>query len=248
MSKNSRFFDLCCGAGSVFLEMINSGVPQNRVVVADIAPIGAVWELIGNGQFDIDYFSKLIDSIPNERELIKEYLENLSKEPIDFNYPYPYLLLQAGSFGSKQIWINNGKWKNLSFRNYWMPTQESKRRSPVNPMMPMPKTLLDRMSILSNKLIGLKAYNRDIFSIIEDIKEEDIVYVDPPYQDSTGYMKDFDIVELVDKLRGRAKKVFISEGKKILDKAVLISSPRLKGGISGKRKTSVEEWLNILEK
>ena len=64
---------------------------------------------------------------------------------IEFHIVYDYLLLQAGAFGSKWIGIEGNKWTNNTFRSYWLPTETSNRKSPVNPMMPLPNTLYERV-------------------------------------------------------------------------------------------------------
>ena len=82
-----------------------------------------------NGEFDLKEFREEIDKLP-DTPYIQQYLQELSDKPVDEDKKvYHYLLLQSGAFGSKQIWEENGKWKNNTFRSYWMPTETSNRRS-----------------------------------------------------------------------------------------------------------------------
>ena len=111
-----------------------------------------------------------VEIVDFEKELkdIQKYLQELSNQYVDFSkLEYHYLLLQSGSFGSNQIWIENNRWKNNSFRSYWLPTETSNRRSPVNPMMPMPSTLYNRVKDIVEYLGGnINAMNMKTVAII----------------------------------------------------------------------------------
>ncbi len=212
---------------------------------------GAFWQSVANCEFEISAFQKEVEKIPRI-EHIQSYLKELSDIPVDKeNYIYHYLLLQSGAFGSKQIWIENNKWKNNTFRGYWLPTETSSRRSPVNPMMPMPNTLLERVSEIVEGLSGrINAINADVFRclyIFDELKTNNaVIYIDPPYQNTTGYKDVFDVYELYALIWNNVP-FYISEGEKLKTshKAWCISKGRLKGNISGDRsKKPTEEWLN----
>jgi len=103
------------------------------------------------------------------------------------------LLLQSASFGAKPIWISQfgtNKWENCSFRNYWQPTLTSNRRSPVNPMMPMPETLLERAKLICKKMKGVIGIKTS--ACIMHPEENTVIYIDPPYKGRTKYMMDMD--------------------------------------------------------
>ena len=218
---------------------------------------GDFWRDIANDEFDIGVFREEIDKLPNA-ENIQSYLKELSERPVDEDkMVYHYLLLQAGSFGSKQIWIEENKWKNNSFRSYWTPTKTSNRKSHVNPMMPMPDTLYDRVENIVNSLSGcIVASKEDVFKVIYRLEEEQkngdnniIIYIDPPYSNTTGYKENFDIYELKKQILSTFNNlsVYISEAYEMngVKSTYLLSSGRLKGNISGEtKKTPVEEWLN----
>lgn len=241
------FYDLCCGSGAVSLEMINRGY---SVIMVDKGPFGSVWESIGNNEFNIDIFKREIEKLPDVLE-IQGYLKELSNQPIDKNlFIYHYLLLQAGAFGSKQIWVKEGKWCNNTFRSYWLPTETSNRKSPVNPMMPMPETLYDRICKIITYSEKIKGYNIDIFDSIDIIKKDNrrkVIYIDPPYKNTTGYFETFDIYEVLKELQGEV--VYISEGC-LLDNcdSIVLSEGRSKGNVNGVvKKQGVCEVLNILK-
>lgn len=243
-------FDLCCGSGAISLEALSR---EKQVVMIDKNFYGLFWELIGNGKFDLNVFHNEIHKLP-EVDKIQDYLKNLSNQPIDLDFVvYHYLLLQAGAFGSKQIWAEGGEWKNNTFRSYWMPTESSNRRSPVSPMMPMPKTLYDRVAALTNLSANIKGYYIDVFNskeIIDSNKGKKVIYIDPPYKKTTGYKENFDIDELISYLPNNVS-IYVSEGYKMQGskESWLLSEGRNKGNISGTvKKKPVEEWLNYFYK
>ena len=96
-----------------------------------------------------------------------------------------------------------------------MPTETSSRRSPVNPMMPMPNTLYKRVEDIVNCLGGnINAINTDISEIKWNFDNNSIVYIDPPYKNTTMYGSDFDyekfIIDNYDNVN-----IYVSEGYKM---------------------------------
>ena len=173
INDDTKFLDLCCGSGAISLELINRGFNPNNITMIDNGCFGQFWQDIANGEFDLDIFKREIENLPN-LENIQSYLKKLSDLPVDKDkMVYHYLLLQAGAFGSKQIWIENNKWKNNTFRSYWLPTETSNRRSPVNPMMPMPNTLYNRVESIVKQLSGsIIASKESVFDAVYRIDEE----------------------------------------------------------------------------
>lgn len=159
-----------------------------------------------------------------------------------------YLILQAGSFGGKQIFDNGNKFSNTSFRSYWEPTATSSRRSPVNPMMPMPSTLLSRTKSIVSEMSAIKACHTyaeyvDFDKIRNDSQGEVVLYIDPPYTGTTGYKDTIDLNAIIGKAKERGFHVYVSEYMP-LSKDFLLLSKTLKGGISGSRKGNMEEYLS----
>lgn len=254
INDDTKFFDLCCGSGAISLELINRGFNPNNITMIDNGCFGQFWQDIANGEFDLDIFKREIENLPN-LENIQSYLKKLSDLPVDEDkMVYHYLLLQAGAFGSKQIWIENNRWKNNTFRSYWLPTETSNRRSPVNPMMPMPNTLYNRVEAIVEQLSGIITASREsVFDAVYRIDEERnkgnkniIIYIDPPYANTTGYKETFDIYSLEGQIWSTSP-IYISEGYKMqgASESYLLSVGRTKGNISGEaKKKPTEEWLN----
>ena len=254
INDDTKFFDLCCGSGAISLELINRGFNPNNITMIDNGCFGQFWQDIANGEFDLNIFKREIENLPN-LENIQSYLKKLSDLPVDEDkMVYHYLLLQAGAFGSKQIWIENNRWKNNTFRSYWLPTETSNRRSPVNPMMPMPNTLYNRVEAIVEQLSGsIIASRESVFDAVYRIDEERnkgnkniIIYIDPPYANTTGYKETFDIYSLEGQIWSTSP-IYISEGYKMqgASESYLLSVGRTKGNISGEaKKKPTEEWLN----
>jgi site-specific DNA-adenine methylase len=114
--KNKSFYDLCCGSGAITLEVYNQDLSFKNLFMCDISVWGDFWKSIGDGTFLQEMFEIYLKNVPEDKDKIKEYLESIYKaspyDGVELSHVYRFLLLQAGSFGGKQIWIENGKWKN----------------------------------------------------------------------------------------------------------------------------------------
>jgi len=243
MQPRGRFCDVACGSGAISIELVRRGHRPEDIAMIDKGPYGLFWEAVGRGSFSLARFLEHISDIPSDPTLIHDHLVELSRQPVDDDAVYVYLILQAGSFGGKAIWISDNQWKNTSFRSYWLPTETSNRRSPVNPMMPMPMTLYGRVARLCDAMIGIRGYCRDVLSFKG--LNADVIYVDPPYEDTTGYggmLRWQDVAALAQS----GACVYVSEGKPLSGSATLIDEGRAKGGISGERKQINQEWLSLI--
>ena len=137
------------------------------------------------------------------------------------------------------------KWcKAGGFRDYWLPTATSNRRSPVNPMMPMPDTLLDRTKILCDVCRGVHGYQMDVFNILPKIPEEGaIIYIDPPYDGTCQYGYNFNLNEFMSELTEKTYcPILVSEAKILSDEYIELNVNTSKGMRS---KNSKHEYLNI---
>lgn len=243
--------DVCCGGGSVSIEFINKGLHPENIYMFDSGAIGAFWQQVSEGTFDIDHFKYLIDKIPKDLDLVKVFMEDVST--VEYNYVgeviSEYLILQAAAFGGKQIYDLGNKFSNTSFRNYWKPTETSSRRSPVNPMMPMPKTLLERVDLIVDVMQPIKAahiYAEQIdFSVIDKGGKDLVVYIDPPYKGTTGYKDGIDLEVVISNAKVAGATVYVSEYYNLSDNFVVLSETT-KGGISGDRKGKMVEHLSII--
>lgn len=249
LSKDTKFYDLCCGSGAVTVELLNRGVPPENITMCDKSSWGVFWKSIGEGMFDLNKFYKYSKAVPRDKSLIQAHIKELSKTNADVDEEYKYILLQASSFGGKQICKKDGKWQSPSFRNFWQPTETSNRRSVVNPMMPMIDELEKRVKILADNCKGLTCHHKDIYEmldIIENDKSDKVIYIDPPYTNTSGYAFSFDYSDFLSKLFDvTVAHIFVSEKEKISDEAIQLNFSGAKGGINGNRKNKNEEWLNV---
>lgn len=247
INDNTKFYDLCCGSGAITLELINRGVNPKNITMVDASMWGKLWETIGNNEFKLDIFKNEIDKLPeisNINKYLKEINTNKIIKELDI---YHFLLQQAGSFGSKYIDSDGDNWLNATFRNYWTPTETSNRRSPVNPMMPMPNTLFQRTELIVKNISGkIKAIHSKIEDVDWCFDNNSIVYIDPPYKNTSGYYYDFDYEDFI--TNNKYITIYVSEGYEMssADDSILLSKGRSKGNVRGNvKKKPVEEWLNV---
>jgi len=243
---NSKFYDLCCGSGAVSIELVNRGVDPSRICMLDISSWGIFWSAIGSGRFKMDVFNQLLSELPSDKRDIKAHMSALSSLSVDDHEVELYPLLQACSFGGKQIWRNGERWANACFRDYWEPTATSVRRSPANPMQPGQTELQRRIHALVNGMKGVTCLNVDIMTILNaPLPSDAVVYIDPPYQNTTGYAFGFDLASFIDRFREVNQiPLFISEGIPLNDNAQMLIFGGANGGISGTRKRKHQEWLS----
>lgn len=243
---NSRFYDLCCGSAAVSVELVNRGVDPERIWMLDLSSWGAFWSAIGSGTFNMEIFDRYLSELPDDKREIKTHMSTLSELPIGDHEVELYPLLQACSFGGKQIWRKGERWANACFRDYWEPTATSVRRSPANPMQPSPIEFRSRIAALVEGMKGVTCLNTDIMSILsEPLPSDAVVYVDPPYQSTTGYAFGFDIASFIGRFREiNQVPLFVSEGVPLSDNALMLTFGGAKGGISGNRKGKHQEWLS----
>lgn len=243
---NSRFYDLCCGSGAVSIELVNRGIDPSRIWMLDISSWGAFWSAIGSGTFNLDVFDRFLSELPNDKRDFKAHMLSLSALPVGDHEVELYPLLQACSFGGKQIWRNGERWVNACFRDYWEPTTTSIRRSPANPMQPSSTELRRRISALMTGMKGVTCLNMDIMTLLNDpLPSNAIVYIDPPYQSTTKYAFSFDLTSFINHFREvNQAPLFISEGIPLNDNALMLNFGGANGGISGIRKVKHQEWLS----
>lgn len=249
INEYTKFYDLCCGSGAISIELVKRGISPENIVMVDKSPWGLFWQKIGSGEFNNDVFRIYIDDIPKDITKIKDYAKYLLSQPANDgtfdNLVYKFLILQACAFGSTATWVENNQWKKAGgLRNYWIPTATSSRKSPVNPMMPMPETLYKRVEMISSKMEGINGLCENVNEI--EIEKDSIIYIDPPYEGTAHYGYNLDYRAFIEKHGDFT--IYLSEGKRLSECSYLISGARKKGGINGERKSANEEWLNIFSK
>src|SRR3546814_11694496 len=120
----------------------------------DISSWGVFWTAICSGTFDMDVFDQFLSELPSDKRKLKAHMLALAALPVGEHEAELYPVLQACSFGGKQIWRNGNRWANACFRDFWQPTATSIRRSPANPMQPSPIELRPRVGILEQHMRG----------------------------------------------------------------------------------------------
>lgn len=243
---DTHFYDVCCGSGAISIELVNKGIDPTRITMLDASSWGSFWSAIGSGTFNMDAFDHLLSALPGDKRKIKAYMSTLSALPVRDNEAELYPLLQACSFGGKQIWLDGERWANAFFRDYWEPTGTSVRRSPANPMQPSPTELRRRVESLTKGMRGVTCLNTDITALLSHpIPNDAVVYVDPPYLGTTGYAFGFDILSFAASFREiNRTPLFVSEGAPLTGDAIMLTLGGAKGGISGIRKEKHQEWLS----
>jgi len=247
LGPSAYFYDLCCGSGAIAIAAVNDGLPPERVEMWDSGPWGLVWQVIGDGTFDMATFTDYCRSVPSDPKQIKAFMEKLYLEPAGEHAPYRYLLLQGAAFGGKSISLEKGRWASGAFRDYWLPTATSSRRSPVNPMMPMPNTILARVERLVKGMQGVHGVCGDAAAV--KVRAGSVAYIDPPYTGTTGYNADIDAVAVARGIAAAGATCWVSEGRALTDDAACLTTGRAKGGVTGKRKRAAnEEWLSRFDR
>lgn len=244
-NESTRFYDLCCGSGAVAIELLNRGIKPSQITMLDASSWGTFWKAIGDASFDLEIFKKELDRIPKDKREVKAYMTGLSSKSPGEGEKYIYPILQSCSFGGKQIWLDNGRWSNAFFRDFWEPTADSVRKSPANPMQPAPETLYRRISELVHRCKGMTCLKEDIMDFASsEIHEQSVVYVDPPYRGTTSYGFSFDLDVFIKTFK-EANKVplFVSEGVPLSDDSEELVFGGAKGGISGNKPKKHREWL-----
>lgn len=244
-SSSSRFYDLCCGSGAISIELVNRGVDPSRICMLDVSSWGRFWSAIGSGEFNMQVFDKFLSELPNSKHEIQAHMSAISSFPIGGHEAELYPILQACSFGGKQIWRRGDNWVNACFRSYWEPTATSVRRSPANPMQPSPNELRRRVLALTKAMIGITCFHVDIMTLLDKrLPADAVVYVDPPYQSTTGYGFGFNLESFLERYRTlNSAPLFVSEGLPLNEDSLRLTFGGAKGGISGARKGKHQEWL-----
>jgi len=94
-------------------------------------------------------------------------------------------------------------------------------------------------------MLGVTCLNIDIMSLLDGrLPTDAVVYVDPPYQSTTGYAFGFDLTTFIERfLRLNSAPLFVSEGVPLNEDSLLLTFGGAKGGINGVRKSKHQEWL-----
>jgi site-specific DNA-adenine methylase len=237
------FADLCCGSGAIAIAARSAGVPAASVMMVDSGPWGSVWAKVAEGKFSLEALSRIAARVPKEPERQADFLRELLQQSTQIDHAETFLILQAGSFGGKPVHDEGGKWRGHP-RDFWRSSKDPKKWTGT--MMPCADEVVRRMEALCELLLGIAAWRGD-FLTIEN--ESGILYVDPPYEGTTGYGGGKTAISFpAFAARNPRADVWVSEARAIGPHAKMLSAGRAMGGMSGKRKRPPhEEWLSRVE-
>jgi hypothetical protein len=241
------FYEICCGSGAVSLTMVERGVAPEAITMVDCGPWGIFWREVGQGTFDCDSFAEWCARIPKDKDEVKTFMEDLAGKPAPKDAEaYVFLILQAGSFGSKAVGLSGHKWMSHGFRSYWMPTETSSRRYPVNPMMPMADEIMRRVKVIAQRMRGVTGIYAPGDTVCPPPNAA--VYIDPPYEGTTGYANGTPSLDSVGYAERCPAPCYISERRPLSKTYWQLSGHRAKGGISGNRrkKAAQPEYLSLI--
>lgn len=194
--------DFCCGSGAVSLELIKRGAVP---LMVDLGMWGAFWENIYRGS-QLELFFELLDSLPKDRSKEQEFLITLTNST---NLSIAkWILLQAGSFGGKEVYVEDGRFKHHGFRPHKIYSGRQ-----YHTIYPNPRELRKRVAELielSDKIIAFRA---DVTTVMGHGGK---LYIDPPYLNSTGYSNSFDIYSLIKKNVKSHNTVYVSESHPLI--------------------------------
>lgn len=116
-------------------------------------------------------------------------------------------------------------------------------------MQPSPEELRRRVQELERRMIGVDALREDVNTILdENLPDDSVVYVDPPYIATTNYGFNFDVLGFAQMLGDRTRAaVYVSEGRALGSDALELQVGGANGGISGNRVNKHKEWLTRIQ-
>ena len=121
----------------------------------------------------------------------------------------------------------------------------------INPTQPEPNVMLNRVKDIVDVCGGLiRCINGEVLEFVknEKFEENSIIYIDPPYINTTGYSVELDVVEVVN-LIPKYIPTYVSECNVLSDKYEFITKGKSKGNMTGVVKTKRrDDLLNIFNK
>jgi 16S rRNA G966 N2-methylase RsmD len=243
LPRDCHFYDLCCGSGAVSIEAVRRGQKPSSITMVDAGPWGMFWKAIGEGSFQTWKLERLLSLIPENPFLFQMHIEQMASLPISEmggNEVYTFVILQAASFANKAVWIDGDYFRHPGIGG-WIEANgiDGTGRVAFNST-----ALVRRVSALVKGMRGVVGMRANINDLIPDgIRDDAIVYIDPPYRGTTDYGHE------VAGTIGRKVKVpcWVSEGEPLSDKAILLDSRRTQAAMIASRKNrknNVEEWLS----
>lgn len=195
----STWTEVCCGCGVITLNAIKEGyVHPRQVTMVDHGPWGRFWSAISQGKFCWKTYDSILAEISDSWENFIEaqrfaprVLKRIASRPVpedNAEFAATFILLQSASFRSKPITMTKDgcAWTNTYFGTLWLPTATSKRRSHSNVFKPLPSTQRELIKESLKYMRGVTVVHGDAMDCPIPIPES-VVYIDPPYEETTGY-------------------------------------------------------------
>lgn len=188
--------------------------PPERVVLTDPGPWGRAMGVI----LQRDRRRELIDALEGlAAEDPKSVFEALQGSPVprdDVRFTSEFLFLQRLSFSGKAVGTRNGMWSSPGFNKtsaYGVPATD--RFGEVKPMVP---SLLRVLKDYERMLLDIDVDTRcEDASVLAEVDGAILVYLDPPYIESTRYpdgqMTRAEVVRLAQSWAERGASVMVSE-------------------------------------
>ena len=93
----------------------------------------------------------------------------------------------------------------------------------------------------------MHAVHDDVLAFVQSMDPmQSIIYIDPPYTNTTGYGFDLDLNAVLNTLSQRGiGPVYISEKEALSQERIRLKFRGAKGGVSGRKPQKNEEWLSV---
>jgi len=240
----ARVYDIGVGSGAVTLALIAAGVDPARITAVDAGPCGDVWAAIGRGVFDPERLRGLLsEARARPPQDMKRWVEQeLATRPYS---PEVFVVMQAASFGSSPVWHDGVRWRRgdgergYCARGHWEPGPHSKETKPRGTIFAADKIVATATQVCA------RARGVDGRRVrVEDLSFEprSVVYIDPPYEGTTGYGYAMDWRSVPE----RHRPVLVSEGRPIEAAPRVVALDARKGGsLRGTSTGRGEEFLNV---
>lgn len=203
-------YDVCCGSGVIGMKLVERGVAPTRLTMIDAGLFGLVFQAIGNGSFDVDEYKALCDALPDDPALERDYLNDLyASYEHDRLLIYYFLLFQAATYRGTPIELVPKS--PATFRKFiHHDDRQSFSYGHNYTIVPRPALIIDRMQTAARAMKGITGLRCKADAA--NYESGSIVYIDPPYQNTAGYLYDFNIYKFVATLPAGCD-VYVSEAK-----------------------------------
>ncbi len=239
LPSEKPFFELCCGSGAVSCAAVEAGHRPELITMVDLSPWGHFRRAIGDGSFDLRYFECLLNRVPADPSKVRGYLTELAAQPPDEHVAETFVLLQSGTYSGRPVTIAEGRWQIPGYRGYWIPKVGSRSRGTKHPMSPQPKSMLERVRVISARMKGVRGVCADVRKVSSSIGAAK-VYIDPPYAGKSKYWYNVALSDVVGTC-------WASEARPLSNISMRLSVGRPDGGHSATRKgLPAEEWLSLV--